>query len=203
MSVDNITAKPNPFPMEPLENLPTEEPPRTTERPLSPIDQKFKQIYDALAAAEKEQNPDAYASALGNLSTTMTQEVAANYRPQFGDLAHTMMEWENRNSYFIQSHSGEIKAGNQVTRRSNTLNNQRSPHGVGTWSGDRTDQLNSQSFGEAVTDYIAKRGGNYITGAVVPGRSEQSEPHSVMQVETKYKGFGQSGFKDQGLAHLG
>ena len=207
MTMDDIPAKPNPFDTEGTKfgdlvankGLPPE---RQSDESLSPIDQKFKDIHGRLEIAETTQNPEAYASALEDLSAAMTQEVSATYISQYGDLAHTMMEWQQRNSYFINSHTAEIKAGNQVTRRSNTLNNQRRPHGVGVWLGDRTDQLNSQSFGEAVTEYIAKRGGNYITGAVVPGRSEQSEPHSVMQVETKYKGFGQLGFKDQGLAHL-
>jgi hypothetical protein len=203
MSEDDVNAQPWSGRFEPNPDLPDfSEAPTTDERPLSPMDKKFKQIYDALSTAEKEQNPDAYVSALGNLSTAMSQEVLGHYGSQYGDLAHTMMEWQSRNNYFIQSHPAEIKAGRLVTRRSNTLNNQRNPHGVGPWSGDHTDQHNSQSFGEAVTGYLTKRGSDYISGVVIPGRSEQSEPHSVMQVETRYKGFGQPSLKNQGLARL-
>ncbi len=187
--MDDITAKPNPFGFEPLKDVSNEVEANLAEQPLSEIDQKFKQTYEALAQAEKEQDSEAYAKGIRELVGTMKTEITKQFMTSYGDLGHTMQEWANKSPYPDTTTLELLKKGQNIVRRTNTLNNSQTPHGSGMYIGDQTDRINSQSFGGNVVDYVNKRGFDYITAQIVPGQPVQMEPVSVFQVETTLNGY--------------
>ncbi len=187
--MDDIHTKPNLFKMEPLRDPVFIEATQTSEKQLSEIDKRFKQIYDALALAEKEQNAEAYAKGIRELIGDMKAEVTQRFMVSSGDLGHTMQEWANKSPYPDNATLELLKKGKNIVGRSNTLNNSQTPHGTGIYFGDGTDRLNSQSFGGSVVDYVNRRGKDYITAQLVPGQPVQMEPVSVFQVETTLSGY--------------
>lgn len=110
-----------------------------------------------------------------------------------GDLSNTMIAWVNKVTGILGTReTAMVKDGQNVSRRTNTLNNHGTPHGANpNFPNDPTDRANSERFGGYVIDYIRSRGKDFIQGMLVPGRSEQRESHSTYQVLTTLKGFGQ------------
>lgn len=186
---EEIIAKPNPFSFEPLKDVSDEVETNPVEQPLSEIDQKFKQTYEALEQAEREQNPEAYAKGIRELMGTMKTEITKQFMTSNGDLGHTMQEWANKSPYPDTAALEILKNGQNIVKRTNTLNNSQTPHGSGMYIGDPTDRINSQAFGGNVVDYVNKRGLDYILAQIVPGQPVQMEPVSVFQVETTLSGY--------------
>lgn len=156
---------------------------------LVDLEKVFTDTYSVLEKAIEEQNPEAYANGICDLSGSMKAEITQKFMTSSGDLGHTMQEWASRSPYLDNATLESLKKGQNIVGRTNTLNNSQTPHGTGIYQGDGTDRLNSQSFGGNVVDYVNDRGRDYITAQMVPGQSVQQEPVSVFQVETTLNGY--------------
>lgn len=153
------------------------------------LEKAFIDAYALLEKANAEQNPDAYAKGICELSSNMKAEITQKFMTSSGDLGHTMQEWINRSPYPDNAMLELLKRGQNIVKRTNTLNNSQTPHGTGIYRGDATDRINSQLFGNNVVEYVNTRGRDYITAQIVPGKPVQMEPVSVFQVETTLNGF--------------
>ncbi len=151
----------------------------------SPADQEFNAVYVSLKSAVERGDVEGYVRGLDKLTQVMRAEVIGYHAPpKFGDLHHTFMEWQARNRYFTTSESDRLKSGTDVSKLSDTLDNNFKPHH--DFPGDRTMADNSKNFGGAVAEYLNKRGNGFITGSVAPGETERN---SAFMVKTLFKGF--------------
>jgi hypothetical protein len=151
----------------------------------SPMDVEFNAAYASLQSAIERGDKDEYVKGLDKLGQVMRDEVIGYHAPpKFGDLHHTFMEWQARNQYIATIEADRIKAGLEVNKNSDTLDNNLRPHH--DIPGDTTMANNSKEFGGAVARYLNGRGHGYISGSVVPGVTEQN---SAYMVQTTFKGF--------------
>lgn len=155
----------------------------------SSLESNFSNIYTILERAIAEQSPEAYADGVRLLIGQMRAEINNDYQKSSGDMGNTMIEWANKLPNLDQEALERLKKGNNIVRRSNTLNNSRAPHGTGNFIGDQTDRNNSRNFGTTVVNYVNRRGKDYVTVQLVDGQPVQMEPVSIFQVETTLKGY--------------
>jgi hypothetical protein len=150
-----------------------------------PTQQRFDAVYTALRSAVERGDTQGYVEGLKQLRQLMGTEVYQHHgHPNAGDLHYTFVEWQSRNAYLTTVDADRIKAGLNVNKNSNTIDNNFRPHH--DFPGDTTMARNSKEFGGVVTGYINARGRGYIAGSLVPGATERD---SAFMILTVFKGF--------------